>query len=297
MPLLGELAALLTAVLWSGTSIVFTSATMRVGAMQVNIARLVMALLLLAATIAVLGLSLEMSSSQMLNLAISGLVGLSFGDTFLFFAFRDIGARISMLIMALAPPMSAVLAFFFLGETLTPWGIGGIGLTVAGIALVVLARESAGMQNPGVRRARGVLYAFLGALGQAVGLIFAKLAFNEGDIHSLSATFIRIAASLLLLFPLVLLTRGYQNPLRVFAADKRALLQTAVGSIIGPYLGITFSLLAITHTNVGVAAAIMATPPIIMLPMVRMVYKEKLTLRAVAGAVVAVAGVAILFLR
>jgi len=62
MPLLGELAALLTAVLWSGTSIVFTSATMRVGAMQVNIARLVMALLLLAATIAVLGLSLEMSS-------------------------------------------------------------------------------------------------------------------------------------------------------------------------------------------------------------------------------------------
>jgi len=233
----------------------------------------------------------------MLNLAISGLVGLSFGDTFLFFAFRDIGARISMLIMALAPPMSAVLAFFFLGETLTPWGIGGIGLTVAGIALVVLARESAGMQNPGVRRARGVLYAFLGALGQAVGLIFAKLAFNEGDIHSLSATFIRIAASLLLLFPLVLLTRGYQNPLRVFAADKRALLQTAVGSIIGPYLGITFSLLAITHTNVGVAAAIMATPPIIMLPMVRMVYKEKLTLRAVAGAVVAVAGVAILFLR
>ena len=79
--------------------------------------------------------------------------------------------------------------------------------------------------------------------------------------------------------------------------DKRALLFTAIGSVIGPYLGITFSMIAISHAKVGIASTLMATVPIIMIPMIRFYYKEKLSWISIVGAVVAVSGIAILFLN
>ena len=69
------------------------------------------------------------------------------------------------------------------------------------------------------------------------------------------------------------------------------------GSIVGPYLGITFSLIAIANTFVGIASTLIATTPIIMLPMVLIYYKEKLSFISILGTLVAVCGVAILFLK
>ncbi|MDH7515544.1 MAG: DMT family transporter [Bacteroidota bacterium] len=296
MPLFGETCALATAVLWSLTSMVFTSATMRVGAMLVNVARLAFALVFLGVSIALLGIPLPGNAAQLWKLSLSGVIGLAFGDTFLFLAFRRIGARVSMLIMALAPPISALLAWFFLREALSGWDIAGVALTVCGIALVVLARGDTGSAK-GKLRFEGVLFAFLGAVGQAVGLIFAKSAFMDGDIDGFAAAFVRISVASILLLPIAMFLPGWRNPFRAFARDSRALFLTAVGSIFGPYLGITLSLLSIAHTDVGVASAIMATPPIIMLPMVHIAWKERIGLRAVAGAFLAVAGVAVLFLR
>ena len=89
----------------------------------------------------------------------------------------------------------------------------------------------------------------------------------------------------------------YKNPYRVFKNDVKALRTTILGTILGPYLGITFSLIAISYAKVGIASTIMSTVPIIMLPLVRIIYKEKLSMRAIWGAFVAVGGVAILFLR
>jgi drug/metabolite transporter (DMT)-like permease len=93
------------------------------------------------------------------------------------------------------------------------------------------------------------------------------------------------------------MTRRYHNPVRMFESHKRAFMLTAAGSVLGPFLGISFSLIAVEYTNVGIAATIMAIVPILMVPMVRVVYKERLSWRAVVGACVAVAGVGMLFLR
>jgi drug/metabolite transporter (DMT)-like permease len=134
-------------------------------------------------------------------------------------------------------------------------------------------------------------------LGQAGGLIFAKAAFNEGEINGFVATFFRSAASVIVLFPIVLLTHRYKNPIKVFSNDLKALNSTILGTILGPYLGVTFSLIAVEHTKVGIAATLMSTMPIIMLPISRYFYKEKLSWQAVIGAVLAVAGVSILFLK
>ncbi|MEI7674072.1 MAG: EamA family transporter, partial [Deltaproteobacteria bacterium] len=111
------------------------------------------------------------------------------------------------------------------------------------------------------------------------------------------ATAIRIAASLVLLLPFGALIGNVKMPGAIFREDKRGFYLVAAGSILGPFLGISASLIAIEHTSVGIAATIMATVPILMLPLVRYLYRERLSWKAIAGACVAVAGVALLFVR
>jgi drug/metabolite transporter (DMT)-like permease len=251
---------------------------------------------MLIVTILVANLSVRLSFGQYAYLSISGCIGLVFGDTFLFKSFHVNGARISMLIMSLAPAISAILAYIILGEMLSVWGIVGIIVTTAGIVLVVVSNQQSEYTKVKLTR-NGLLYGFLGALGQGAGLVFARLAFVEGDINGFVATFVRIAASLVVLLPLTLMTGRIKNPIGVFWNDKRALMLTIGGAIFGPYLGITFSLIAIMYTKVGIAATLIATVPILMLPLVRIIYKERLSWHAIVGACVAVGGVAILFLR
>ena len=274
----------------------FAGAIRRIGSVQVNVVRLIIAAVLLIVTILAANLSIRLSFGQYAYLGISGCIGLVFGDTFLFKSFHVNGARISMLIMSLAPAISAILAYIILGEMLSVWGIVGIIVTTAGIVLVVVSNQQS--EHTKVKLTRiGLLYGFLGALGQGAGLVFARLAFVEGDINGFVATFVRIAASLVVLLPLTLMTGRVKNPIGVFWNDKRALMLTIGGAIFGPYLGITFSLIAIMYTKVGIAATLIATVPILMLPLVRIIYKERLSWHAIVGACVAVGGVAILFLR
>jgi len=274
----------------------FAGAIRRIGSVQVNVVRLIIAAVLLIVTILAADLSIRLSFGQYAYLSISGCIGLVFGDTFLFKSFHVNGARISMLIMSLAPAISAILAYIILGEMLSVWGIVGIIVTTAGIVLVVVSNQQSEYTKVKLTR-NGLLYGFLGALGQGAGLVFARLAFVEGDINGFVATFVRIAASLVVLLPLTLMTGRIKNPIGVFWNDKRALMLTIGGAIFGPYLGITFSLIAIMYTKVGIAATLIATVPILMLPLVRIIYKERLSWHAIVGACVAVGGVAILFLR
>lgn len=294
--MIGEFAALMTAVVWSGTSIAFSEASVRVGTMYVNVTRMFMAIIMLLITILVLNIEISLSITQIGNLAISGFIGLVFGDTFLFKAYRSIGPRISMLLMALAPAIAAFMAFVFLDEDLSLWGVAGIGVTIIGITLVVLKREEKPTSHYKIDYI-GIFYAFLGAVGQAVGLIFAKFAINEGEINGFVANFMRLFSAIIILWPIAIFTRRYQKPWQVFKKDKKALYATITGSVLGPYIGITLSMISITYAKVGIASTIMAMPPIIMLPMIYFYYKEKLSWVSIVGAFIAVAGVAILFLK
>lgn len=296
MPFIGEISALTTAVLWSVTSIVFTEASIQVKPIYVNITRMILALCFLFITLLIINVNVNLSFSQIYNLFISGFIGLVIGDTFLFKAFKCIGARLSMLVMALSPAISAFLAFLFLGERISWLGILGIIITIFGVAIVVLKREEKPASKYKIDYA-GIFYAFMGAVGQAGGLIFAKNALNEGEINGFLASFVRILSAVIIVYPLAYFASGFKKPVKIFKNNKQAFIFTLIGSIVGPYLGITFSMISITYTKVGIASTLMATVPIIMLPMVRYYYKEKLSWFSVIGALVAVAGIAILFLH
>jgi drug/metabolite transporter (DMT)-like permease len=296
MPYAGELSALATAVMWTGSAIAFAAATTRVGSVYVNIVRLVGAIVLLFVTILVFRLQVNVSAVQVLFLSLSGFVGFVFGDTFLFKSYEYNDARIGSLIMSAAPAMTALMAFLFLQETLSFTGILGMAITLAGIALVVLERKEPSTHHIPVSMI-GVLYALLGALGQAGGMILAKCAFAHGPVNGFVATFIRACAATIVLAPLNYFAGRFTEPIKIFSNDRKAFRFTMLGAFLGPFLGVTFSLIAISLTDVAIAATIMALVPIMMLPTVWIFFREKLTWRAIVGACVAVAGVGVLFLR
>ncbi len=292
MPFLGESFALGAAMLWSFSSFLFTSASIRIGSLQLNINRMIFAALFLAVTMWAAGISFDITFNQGLYLTLSGLVGLVLGDTFLFRSFKEVGPRIGMLIMSFNPAIAAVMAYFVINENLSLPGVTGIAVTLLGITIVVLERQPAGNKFPLTKM--GVLFGFLAAAGQGSGLVFAKMAFLENDISGITATFYRIASAVIILTPLAALAKRYGNPVKLFLKDHKALWMVLLASIIGPYLGIFFSFEAIRHTKVGIASTLMATMPIIMLPLSYIIYKEKLSLKSIAGAFIAVTGVAVL---
>lgn len=296
---LGEIAALATAACWTVTAMAFESAGKRVGSLPVNLLRLLMAILLLSGfTMVTRGLPLpfDASAHAWFWLSVSGIVGFLLGDLFLFRAFVVIGSRISMLIMAAVPPITAVLGWLLMGETLTATNLVGMGLTMAGISWVVLERgkgESDAARPRQPRPLAGIMLAFGGAFGQAVGLVLSK--YGMGDYDAFAATQIRIIAGTAG-FILLFFIRPTWHRVGAALRDGAAMGRITLGAVFGPFLGVSLSLLAVQHTEAGVAATIMSIVPILIIVPAVLVFKERPTFREVAGAVVAVAGVAVMFL-
>jgi drug/metabolite transporter (DMT)-like permease len=296
----GEAAALVTALCWTITAMAFESAGKRVGSLPVNLLRLLMAIVFLSIYSLVARGRLfpsDATAHAWFWLSISGVVGFLLGDLFLFRAFVVIGARISMLIMAAVPPITALLGWLLMGERLTATNLVGMGLTMAGISWVVLERgrgeaDGAGMTR-GPRPWAGILLAFGGALGQAVGLVLSK--YGMADYDAFAATQIRIIAGAVG-FVLLFFVRPTWKRVGMALRDGAAMRRITLGAVFGPFLGVSFSLLAVQYTASGVAATIMSIVPVLIIVPAVIVFKERPTMREVVGAVVAVAGVAVMFL-
>ena len=198
-----------------------------------------------------------------------------------------------MLIMAFVPPITAMIGWAILGETLTPMDILGMILTILGIGIVILEREIGENKVKLHHPIKGLLCALGGALGQAIGLVLSKL--GMGSYDAFAATQIRIFAGIVgftvLFFPL----KAW--PKILSGIKKRSAMKlTSLGAFFGPFLGVSFSLLAIQNTTTGVASTIMSIVPILIIPPAVILFKERITIKEILGAVVAVTGVAILFL-
>ena len=295
MPLIGEFSALTAAILWASISIVFTAVAFKIGVVQLNIDRMIFASIFLFITIAVFSIDYRINSEQLMYLTISGFIGLVLGDSFLFKSFQEIGPRLTMLVYSINPAIAAILAYFYLGERMEMLGIIGVLVALTGIMLVVLEKPTATAKFRITRK--GIIFGLLGATGQAVGLIFAKAAYSSGDIHSLTATFVRIASAADLMLPLGILLKKYKNPIKLYYRERQTFRKVILGSILGPYLGISLSFVALTNTKIGIAATLMSTVPVIMLPLSWYFYKEKLSFISIAGAFITVAGIAMLFLK
>jgi len=293
---LGEFAALLTAVFWTITALSFESASKKIGSLTVNILRLVIGFIFLSTyTLIKRGLIFPVDASleNWLWLTLSGLVGFVFGDLFLFKSFTMIGSRFSMLIMTLVPPITAFFGFIILGERLTLYNYLGMTLTFMGISMAVFSRSGKGEKLSLKLSSRGVIYAFGGAVGQALGLVLSK--FGLRDYDPFAATQIRVIAGIAGYAFLITILMRWNNVIKA-TSNRSGMIPTTIGAFFGPFLGVSFSLIAVKFTEAGIASTIMALVPVfIILPAV-ILYKQRVTIPEIAGAFLSVGGVALFFL-
>lgn len=298
LPYIGELAGLATAIFFAGGATFFTLSSRLAGSQVVNRSRL------LAATLILLVLHTLLystpipaaSSERWLWLGLSGVIGLALGDAALFQALVQLGARLTMLVFSTAPVFAAVMGYFLFDEALSREALLGMLLSLGGVLWVVSEQQS-GQRSTAEQRVYlfGLLFAFLAALGQAFGAITAKFGL-AGDFPALSAQVLRmlVATGSLWLFTLVRGEAG--KTFSVLRSQPRALGLLLVGSLFGPVTGVWLSLVSIQNTQVGIASTLIAMVPIFLLPIGYFVFKDKVSPRSIIGTLVALAGVAILFL-
>ena len=300
IPFAGQLAALATAICWSGTAVFFTLAGRQLGSVIVNRVRLLVALALLMVTHTLLlggPLPLAAEPQRWLWLGLSGFVGLVLGDSFLFQSYLWVGPRLGMLMMSLAPVIAALLAWIFLGETLGAQQWLGIVLAVGGTGMVVLDRERPAV--PGAQAKdyqRGILFGLGAASGQAIGLVLAKQGL-AGDFPALSGNVIRMTAAASSLWLATLLAGRAKETLRRAMEARGSWLPLLGGATLGPFIGVWLSLIAIQLTQVGIASTLMALSPVFLLPIGRVMFGERIGWQAILGTLVAISGVALLFLQ
>ena len=298
----GEIAGVLTAVFWTVTSLAFESAGKKVGSLSVNLIRLVIAFFLIGIYSWIARgffFPTDATLFQWKWLALSGLIGFVIGDLLLFQAFVVVGARISMLMMALAPPFAALIGWLMLGEVLSPMSWLGMGVTMSGIVIVILKRKKTEENGEIVKKIRsgysvtGILLALGGALGQAAGLVISKKGMGEYD--AFSASQIRVLTGMVGFTILFFFMKRWS---KVWLAVQHisAMKRITLGAIFGPFLGVSFSLLAVQHTKTGIAATLMAIVPVLIMPPSVFLFKEKVNWKEIVGAIITVGGIALFFL-
>lgn len=293
---LGELAALGTAICWTATSISFELAGRKIGSLSVNLIRLVIAFFLIGIfTLLTRGmfLPLDASLNTWIWLSISGLIGFVLGDLFLFQAFVEVGARISMLIMASSPPITALLGFIIMRELLTIQQLIGMFITVFGIATVILVRKSGNKKLELSHPVKGLTFAFLGAFGQSLGLILSKK--GMGNYNAFAATQIRIIFAIIGFLIVITALKKWPN-IKSAVKNSVAMKEVSIGAFFGPFLGVSLSLIAVQFTTTGVASTLMGIVPVLIIVPSIIIFKEKIIHKEIIGAVVTVIGVSLLFL-
>jgi len=195
--------------------------------------------------------------------------------------------------MTLAPPMAAIFGWILLHERLSLLSVAGIITTMAGIVIAMFRRDRENRKVTVSKPLLGLLYAFGGALGQALGIVVSKYGMQQ--YNPFAATQIRIIMGIIGFIVLITLA-GKWRSVRTALTDRKAMIPITIGSFFGPFLGVSFSLLAIQHTSAGVASTIMALVPIFIIPPSIMLFKHKVTAREIIGTIISLGGVALFFL-
>ena len=297
-PMQGEVAALGTAVCWAAGSNLFAAAGLRMGSVVLNRLRItVAAIFLMLALLAARGSPWPTwaGTGEIAILAASGLVGFVFGDNNYFRSLVILGPGRAALVASLAPVFTAILGVPVLGERLGITALGGMALTLGGLTWVLGDRSRLGPAHVEGSVFVGIVAGILGALGQAGGYVLSKLALREG-IDPLSATVVRVGAATAVVW-LVAVAGGSASRSLAALRDRAGAAFMVGGAFCGPFLGVTLSLVALQHAEAGVAASITAVYPILTLLLSNRFHGEPITARVVSGAVIAFAGVVVLFLR
>ena len=289
----GELAALSAACIWAISSTIYAGFGRQLPPTVLNLTKGAVAIALTLLTLWLRGDAWgSVSLSSVLLLTGSGVIGIGIGDTAFFSTLNALGARRTLLMEALAPPLTAMLALVFLSEILDGVAYVGIVLTVFGVAWVIVERTPDTAQDKRHLRA-GIVFGFIAALCQAAGAVMSRAALANTDISPLWSSLVRIAAGAIVLLMWMTWQRPALHSLKPLRSP-RFLVMIAATAFASTFLAIWLQQTALKYAAAGIAQALGATSPLFVIP-IAVLMGDRVTLRAVLGAIVALGGIWILF--
>jgi drug/metabolite transporter (DMT)-like permease len=316
MPHPGEIAALSSALVWAFAAVIFSHLSRFIPAMGLNFAKAFVALLMIFFALVSFGqltpeiiiqtwqlllagqFKLPLPLFSLLCLLSSGILGIAIGDTFYLSALACLGARRTLLLATLSPPLAALMAFVWLQETFLPSAGLGVVLTMAGVVWVISERTS-GEGKPLPQVQQGVIWALLFSLAQASGALLSRAAFVRAaaagqPIDPLWAAGLRLGAGCGVLIVWGLSRQNFGKWLKGFQQPQRLGL-LILAAFMGTFLGIWLQQLGLKYTSAGIAQTLSSTSPLFVLPLA-IGLGEKVSSRAFLGVVIALGGIALLFL-
>ncbi|RUO31668.1 EamA family transporter [Aliidiomarina sedimenti] len=296
--LIGQLAALLAALFWALATLLYNRSSLHLSAAQLNLVKGLVACPLLLGSLYLFGLGFELDlrSPALWWLLLSGVIGITIGDTCYFSALRRLGPAHTILLEYLAPPFAAVLAWMFLRERLSLLEIIAALTVIAGVIFVLSEKRMQHDQMPARLSRSGLAFAVTAAWCQAVGLVMAFHALQAFEINALQAALVRLGGgTLALTIGLLLVAPGILTSTRQALAKTR-LLPLMVAIFFGTFMAIGLQQVAIAYVTPGIAQTLLATAPLFMIA-INVLLGKTLSLRALLGTLLALAGIALLFLR
>ncbi|RUO43435.1 DMT family transporter [Idiomarina aquatica] len=289
--MIGQFAALLAASFWAVATLLYHRAGSHFSPLQMNLVKGVIATPLLFLVSLLLGTSLQLSAGVVI-LALSGVIGITIGDSCHFAALRRLGPWHAMLLEYLAPPLAAFMAWAFLSDRLSIIESTGAVVTLSGVLFVVT--EKAPDNQPALSLS-GMLFGSGAALCQATGLVMAFSVLQTESLHAIDAAFVRLAAGSVLLAVIVGLSKrnAYAAIIRQFKSINPLPLLGAI--VFGTFLAIWLQQVSIANINPGLTQTLLSTAPLFLIP-ISLLKKQKITPRSVIGACISLGGIGILFL-
>ena len=289
-----EAAALLAAFLWTIGTLIYGKVDLT--AWQINLSKNTIATICLIVHLSIAGwltstLPMQLGWWSWVCLGLSGFVGIVIGDTFYFRCLQILGARRALVLATTSPVFAVFSGYWILGEALSWAALSLIPLVVIGLVVVILDRKS-DREAPGLFPGSlkvGVLAGVGSAICQAIGLAFSKIAMNA-DCSPLEASLGRIGIALLCAATISLsrgtLVESYRKVLK-----WQQIRFVVPAAMMGAYIGIWLSQIAIEGNQIGIAQTLLSTSPLFAIPVVWIVLKQKPTSQAVVGTLIAVAGI------
>ncbi len=287
---MGDIYALITALIWAGAVILFRRSGEWVPPFTLNFFRVTVASTLLVLTLAATGEPLwgRAPLEDYLLLFLSGIIAIAISDTLFHRSLNMVGAGVSAIIDCLYSPFTVLAAFMLLGERLGLWQLAGMGLVLAGV--LTTARH---IHLPEVSTRQlgwGVVWGVLAMATLALGIVIAKPVLNHSSV--LWATTVRQIGCLAVMLPAALISRRRSD---IFAAFRpsRSWRWSLPGAVLGSYVALIFWIAGMKYTQVGVASILNQSSTIYVLILASIFLHEPFTQRKLAASLLAMAGIAL----
>ncbi len=292
-----ELAAVLAAACWALSGILSTGPVAHLGPVAFTRIRMAMVFVMLVVWVAATGSWQTIRPEHAGVIILSGVIGVFIGDTMLFMTMSRLGPRRTSILFSMHAPISAVLGWLFLDETLSAREIAGICIVIAGVLLaIVFGKRRSQLHHWESVKGRlwvGALVGLGAAASQAISSLIARPVMETG-VDPVAVSALRVGASVVCFYVALGLTGSRFLPANPLTPSVAAV--TALSGLIAMAVGMTLVLFALSGGSVGIISTLSAMSPVLILPLIWWRTGEMPAPMAWLGALLAVFGMSQLFM-